>query len=276
MPFQSSQSKAIIVFLLVAYTLIGVTIYYTQNHIIFRSGGPFFDPPGHLHIDEVFIDTPDGEKLFAWWLQTENAKRTVLFFQGNGRNLTYQRYRLTTFGKLGLNALLIDYRGYGKSSGEIEEEQDIYLDGMAAWDFLTNQREILPKNIILWGRSLGGGVAAEIAQKKDVSALVLESTFSSLDDMARLKYWFLPTRLFLKFHFDNAQKLRQVMAPVIIIHSVEDGYIPFSQAATLFDAANEPKTLMKTTGSHLDLFDQDQKQVLQLSAYLGLGGRNTE
>jgi pimeloyl-ACP methyl ester carboxylesterase len=94
---------------------------------------------------------------------------------------------------MGVNSLIIDYRGYGKSTGRINDEEDIYTDGLTAWNYLTVEKGIDPKDIIIWGRSLGGGVAAEIARFKNIAALVLESTFNSLDEIAKRQYWFLPT-----------------------------------------------------------------------------------
>ena len=152
----------------------------------------------------------------------------------------------------------------------IKNEQDINTDGLTAWHYLTAENHIDPQDIIIWGRSLGGGVAAEIAQFKTISALVLESTFHSLDEIARRQYWFLPTGWFLKFHFDNGSKLKNIAAPIVIIHSVEDDYIPFSQASRLLEDANPPKHILKAGGSHLELFDNQATAVSTLKGYLGL------
>jgi fermentation-respiration switch protein FrsA (DUF1100 family) len=127
--------------------------------------------------------------------------------------------------------------------------------GVTAWNFLTNEKKIDSEDIIIWGRSLGGGVAAEIAQSKGIAALILESTFFSLSEVIRWKYWYLPTAWMLKFHFNNGRKLHNITAPIIIIHSTEDDYVPFSQAEKLYNAAPDPKFMIKTTGSHLDSFD---------------------
>jgi fermentation-respiration switch protein FrsA (DUF1100 family) len=269
-PLEKAHFTTIVAFGLIAYLIIGATIYHTQQHVIFRSGGPWFDPPRHLPVEELFVETADGERLYAWWMETAKAEKTVLFFQGNGRNLTHCARRLTTLRHIGVNALLLDYRGYGRSSGEVKKERDLYADGAAAFEFLVNRKHIRPQDIIVWGRSLGGAVAAEIAQNKPISALVLESTFFSLDHLARQKYWFLPTGLLLKFHFANGDKLKHVEAPVIVIHSVEDGYVPFSQASALFEAANQPKRMIRTTGSHLDLFDLNNDAVASLLECLAL------
>lgn len=265
-----NEAVILLIFALVAYPLVVVAAYCTQSYMIFQSRGVSQAPPPQLGIDEWVLTTPDGELLNAWWLQTPNAEKTVLYFQANGTNISYRRSRLKTFRKMGLNALMIDYRGYGKSTGRIKSEAHIYTDGLTAWHFLTTTKGIAPQNIIVWGRSIGGGVAAEIARFRNIAALVLESTFYSLDEVARRQFWFLPTSMLLKFHFDNGRKLKNVTAPVIVIHSAEDDYISFRQAAMLFAAATDPKFLLETNGSHLDTFDDREACVSALMGYLGL------
>lgn len=265
---------SLLIFAMVAYPLVVVAVYGTQSYVIFQSRGVSQAPPPEFDIDERVLTTLDGERLNAWWLRTPNAAKTVLYFQANGTNISYRRTRLKTFRKMGLNALMIDYRGYGKSTGRIKSEAHIYTDGLTAWHFLTTTQGIAPRHIIVWGRSLGGGVAAEIARFRNIAALVLESTFYSLDEVARRQFWFLPTSKLLRFHFDNGRKLKNVTAPVVVIHSAEDDYIPFRQAARLFATAAEPKFMLQTTGSHLATFDDHEPCISALMGYLGLPNTN--
>ncbi len=248
----------IFLFALMAYPVIVVAAYCTQSYAIFQSRGASLRPPRHLDIDEISLTTPDGERLHAWWLQTTGATKTVLFFQPNGTNISYHANRVNTFEKMGVNALLVDYRGYGLSSGRIKEEQHIYTDGRTAWNYLVHAKGIAPETIVIWGRSLGGAVAAEIAQHQPIAALVLESTFHSLHSVASRQYWYLPTARLLRFHFENGRKLNHVRAPVVIIHSADDNYIPFRHARLLYDAASGPRTMIATTGAHTDSFDDPQ------------------
>ena len=245
----------IVIFALVIYPVIVVAAHYTQSYAIFQSRGLSLPPPKHLEIAEVFLPTSDGERLYAWWVQVEDAQKTVLFFQPNGTNISYHASRVNTFEEMGVNALLVDYRGYGLSSGRIKKEQHIYTDGWTAWNYLVHEKGIAPETIVIWGRSLGGAVAAEIAQNKNIAALVLESTFYSLNSITSRQYWFLPTTKLLRFQFENGRKLKHVLAPVVIIHSTQDKYIPFSHARELYNAALDPKTVIETTGSHIDSFD---------------------
>jgi hypothetical protein len=251
------KREAVIIFgfTLVVYLAVVVAVRHTQSHAIFQSRGASFAPPAHLDVSEAELVTPDGERLHAWWLQTRGAEKTILYCQPNSTTVSQHVSRLNTFRKMGVNGLLFDYRGYGKSTGRISSEQHIYTDGLTAWNYLTTEKRIDPEDIIVWGRSLGGGVAAEIARCKKTAALVLESTFFSLDEIVRRQYWFLPTTKLLKFHFQTGRKLKQVRAPVVIIHSVDDHFIPFDQADKLFASAGEPKFIIRTTGSHLDSFD---------------------
>ena len=265
------KDVAILLILAMAvYPLVVVAAYGTQSYVIFQSRGISQSPPPQFDIDVLFLPTPDGELLHAWWLHTPQAVKTVLYFQANGTNISYRRARLKTFREMGVNALIIDYRGYGRSTGRIKSEGHIYTDGLTAWRFLTTDKGLAPQDIIVWGRSLGGGVAVEIARSRQIAALVLESTFYSLDEVARRQFWFLPVGRLSKFHFANGRKLETVTAPVVVIHSTEDDYIPYRQAARLYAAAAEPKFLLATTGSHLDTFDDREIWVAALMTYLGL------
>ncbi len=168
-----------------------------------------------------------------------------------------------------VNALVFDYRGYGKSSGYIKNEEDVYKDAEAAWDFLIRKKGIPPEQIILWGRSLGGGVAVEAGKGKKIHALILESTFYSLDEMASKEFWFFPTKYLLKFHFDNGRKLKNNEAPILILHSPEDRYIPFDHAVRLFHAASGPKKLLlKTSGSHFDQLEDSKDTVSKVKQFI--------
>ncbi|MCK4553649.1 alpha/beta hydrolase [Candidatus Parcubacteria bacterium] len=260
--------KFTLIILLATYLVIALYYYFLQKKFIFYPTKTYTPPPKHLNIEEVYITTADDEQLHGWWMtpldssphRIENIQRgkhltgqatnTVLFFHGNAGNLTDRAFRLEIFNKLGLNALIIDYRGYGKSSGKIKKEQDLYIDGLAAWEFLTKDKNIAEENIILWGRSLGGGVACELAQNQDVSAVILEATFYSLPELARHYYWYLPVRTLLRFKFENGAKIKNIKAPILIIHSKQDDITPFAQGEKLFQTANEPKQFLKLIGGH--------------------------
>ena len=241
------------------YILVVIAAYVTQASIIFRTGGLSARPPATFPIEGVTFETSDGLMLNGWWLETAPHGRTVLYFQGNRQSPSEYRERLETLRRLNVSALIFDYRGYGQSPSHIREEEDIYLDGLAAWDYLCRARAIAPEDIILWGRSLGGAVAVEVARRRPVGGIVLESTFNSLGDMAAYQYGWLPARRLLRFQFDSGAKVAQIRAPLIVIHSPEDRYIPIAQAQNLFRQASPPKYFLETSGSHLDLFEEREE-----------------
>lgn len=260
--------RACLLFGAVVYILVAIAAYHTQSAIIFRPGGLTVNPPTEFPIKTVSIPTADGLRLKGWWLPAAGTRRTVLFFQGNRRQASEHTLRLQTLAALGVNALLFDYRGFGQTAGRIRREEDIYRDGQAAWNYLRHERRIPAEDIILWGRSLGGAVAVEVARHQPAGALVLESTFYALDEMARMHYRWLPTGTLLKFHFRNGAKLQDVRAPIIIIHSPDDGYIPCAQGQRLFEEAPEPKVLLTTAGHHLELFDRHPIYRQQFTSHL--------
>ncbi|MCF7917705.1 lysophospholipase [Candidatus Gracilibacteria bacterium] len=147
---------------------------------------------------------------------------------------------------------MMDYRGYGKSTGEIDSEEDLYRDGSASLKFLIEEKKVPLQNIIFWGESLGTSVATFLAQEVDTKALILEAPFASFTDVVRYHYPFLPVNWMLKYALDNKKRMDDIHIPVLILHSTEDDIIPFSQGQELFEAASEPKTLVELSGGHND------------------------
>ncbi len=149
-----------LVFGMAVYVIVVFAAYHTQSAIIFGTGGLSAEPPSRFGIKTVSIYTADNVRLNGWWMDTPGAKRTVLFFHGNRRRPADYTLRLRTLAELGVKVLFFDYRGFGQSEGYIHQESDIYLDGQAAWDFLHKNRGIPSRDIILWGRSMGGAPGA--------------------------------------------------------------------------------------------------------------------
>ncbi len=260
--------STVLLFCVAGYFLIVACVYYSQHHVIFQSHGMFTKPPADLKMEQHFFPSGPNANLCGWWMETDKAVKTILYFHGNWKNISTVGKRIRTFQKLDCNVFLIDYRGYGISQGTIKKEQDIYDDGQAALDYLIQHKKPALDTIIIWGRSLGGGVAAEISRSKPISAIVLESTFFSLHDIAKKEFWYFPTDRLLKFHFNTGNKLSDMMAPVIIIHSIQDRYIPFSQAEKLFFSALTPKILIKTKGAHQDYPETDPEFIHRLQKQL--------
>jgi uncharacterized protein len=241
-------------FALSLYVAVSIAAFVFQRHLLFFPSPTYgFSPTdAGLNYEQVWIDTEDGERLHAWFIPTERetgAEGTVLFFQGNAGNKATRIPLARELSTAGYNVLLVDYRGYGQSTGQPSEE-GLYADAMASWHFLTDDRRIAPGDIAIFGRSLGGGPATWLATQVDARALLLESTFTSVPDVAAHHYPFLPVRWLSRFQFDSLSRIAGVGMPVHIIHGRTDEVVPFEFGKRLHDAAHEPKTFTATSDTH--------------------------
>jgi len=206
-----------------------------------------------LDYSPVTIKTSDGVTIHGWFVAAQPEKGTLLFFHGNAGNISHRLDSIKIFHDLGLSTFIIDYRGYGLSQGVISE-QGSYLDAEAAWDYLTQTRKIPAEQIFVFGRSLGAAIAAHIAANHLSGALILESAFTSVPDMAARLYPVLPVRLLSRFQYNTKKMLRSVSCPVLIIHSPDDEIIPFENGLQLYDSARQPKELLRIRGGHNEGF----------------------
>ncbi len=245
----------IIAVLVIAYAGLGLTLFFMQSKFLYRPLREVANTPEDIGIEfeNVTLETADGVKLNAWYIPAKEAKMTMLFCHGNGGNIMHRLDSINLFNKLGLNCLIFDYRGYGQSEGKTTE-QGTYTDAMTAYKWLTETKKISPEKIIVFGRSLGGSVAAYVAERMKVRALVLESCFTSYVDMGKKLYPYMPVRWFARFNYDTIGCLKKVRSPVMIIHSRNDEIIPFEFGLELYDAAAEPKEFVEIGGSHNDGF----------------------
>lgn len=246
----------IIVFWIIAFLYASTCIFvfvYQKDLILFPSQ-KIWSLPADKNLEEVTIVTSDNIRLNAWYIDNK-SNTTIIFFHGNGGNIYNNQERITLFQSLWVNALMFDYRGYGKSEGNIEKESDIYTDGESAYNYVV-QRGTKPEKIIIWGQSLGGAVAMHTAQWKPIKRTIIESTFTSMDEIAAETYPFLPTSLMLRFHFDNLSKIADIHSPILIIHSSDDEILGIENSKRLFEKANNPKEFLGTRGSHNGGFSQ--------------------
>lgn len=239
---------AVIVFLCLVYA---VYLYFNQSKYVYFPTRNIVTTPsdsGLVHEDLVF-ETSDGIKISAWYIHAENPKATFLFFHGNAGNISYRIDLIEMFYNLNISTFIIDYRGYGKSEGS-PTEKGTYLDSEAAWNYLINKKNIDPSSIVIYGKSLGGPIAARLAEKNNPAALILDSTFISIKDIAIKLYPFLPVKKIFKFEYNTVSYLKSVNCPVFIIHSIDDSYIPFFHAEKLFDTVDDKKELIEIRGDH--------------------------
>lgn len=224
----------------------------------------YHSPPEGAEL--AWLPSSPGIHLRGWYFESQSkpAVATIIFFHGNGGNISNVGWLGQRFAKHGFNILLFDYRGYGASEGVATDEAGLYADGYAALSFITKGKEIAPDQIILYGQSLGTAVAAEVASGGKFGAVVLESGFSSASSVANSALPWLPRWLhFLgKNRFESAQKLANVRSPILIAHGDPDGTIPTSEARLLFAAANEPKKLLIVPGAGHIVFGAGGEQYL--------------
>lgn len=196
--------------------------------------------------EEIWLTTADHVKLNGWFLHTSNPVGTVLYSHGNGGNLTFVRGVAQNLVQHGLDVLIYDYRGYGRSEGSIPSEAELYADGDATYDFLTKQRGIKIEKLAIYGLSLGTTVSTDLASRRPCGALVLEAPLSSASDMTSTMLPILPRSLHWigKNRFESERKISSVNCPVLIAHGDSDEMIPTEQGRKVFAAANEPKKLM--------------------------------
>lgn len=207
----------------------------------------------HDGAETVWFNSADGTKLNGFYFKSHSKPEvaTIIFFHGNGGNITDVSWLGQRFAKHGFNVLLFDYRGYGASEGIAGDESGLYADGDAAVAFLVNEKKLRPQQIILYGHSLGTAVATDVASRGQFGALVLESGFSSASSLATTAVPWLPRWLhFLgKNRFESARKLTTVKSPILIAHGDPDRTIPTSEGKLLFASANEPKKLLIIPGA---------------------------
>jgi fermentation-respiration switch protein FrsA (DUF1100 family) len=239
---------------LLLYLAITLYLYLNQTNLIHLPDIPSrrVDATPHqvgLSFESVELMTEDRVKLHGWFIPHEIPRATLLFFHGNAGNISHRLESLALFNVLGLAVFIIDYRGYGNSEGRPSEE-GIYRDAQAAWRYLTETRSIPEEKILLFGRSLGGAVAAYIAANKNAMGVVLESTFTSAPDMAAELYPWLPARWLARYHYNTCERMEAIDSPVMVVHSRHDEIIPFDHGRELFERANEPKRFLELSGDH--------------------------
>ncbi len=235
------------------YGAAAVGLYAFQDRLIYFPDPEVTATPAALGLayDSVIFTAADGVTLHGWYLPADPKQPTVLFCHGNAGNIGNRLVFIDHWRRRGLGVLLFDYRGYGQSQGR-PSEAGLYRDAAAAWRFLTRDKRVAPGDIVVYGRSLGGAVAAHLAGHvpKTPKALVLDSSFTSLAAVATRLYPWLPVERLLRHRYPTAEHLQKVEAPVLILHSRDDELIPMAMGEALYSLAPQPKALVALRGSH--------------------------
>ncbi|MBI5846789.1 MAG: alpha/beta hydrolase [Nitrospirae bacterium] len=245
----------VIIGLAAGYCGLVVFVFFRQPKMLYFPTRQIEQTPAAISLpfDEVAFKTADGLTITAWYIPAPAARAVLLFCHGNAGNISHRLDSIRIFHALGLSVLIFDYRGYGTSGGE-PTEKGTYLDAEAAWDFLVNDKGIDPARILIFGRSLGSAVAAELATRRKAGALIIESGFTSIPDIGRKYYPYMPVRLITRFHYATIDKVGSLALPKLFIHSPEDEIIPYDHGMKLFANAAEPKEFLLLRGDHNEGF----------------------
>ncbi len=232
-----------------------IMLLFFQSRLMYQPSKELERTPGEsgMEFKDVFLTTSDGLKLHGWYVPAPKRKGVFLFFHGNAGNISHRVESVYIFNRLGYDVFIIDYRGYGRSEGKPTED-GTYRDAGAAWRYLTEQRGIPPREIVIFGRSLGGAVAVELAARCEPAAVIVESSFTSAPDLAASTFPFFPVRWLCRFRYDSLEKIASLRCPLLVIHSPDDDLIPFENGQKLFDAASEPKQFLTIEGGHNEGF----------------------
>ncbi|MDA7978629.1 MAG: alpha/beta hydrolase [Pirellulales bacterium] len=204
--------------------------------------------PTNASVEDVFFTAEDGAKLHGWYLHHPAPRAVVLFTHGNAGNITSRIDLLRTLNQQhGLAVMAFDYRGYGRSEGS-PDEQGVLNDARAARVWLARRTNVTEREIVLFGRSLGGAVAVDLAARDGASGLILVSTFTSVPAVGSHHMWWLPTNLLMKERFDSLSKIGRYPGPLLYAHGDADELIPISQGRRLFDAATGTKQFITLPG----------------------------
>ena len=227
--------------IILVYSAIILFVYFYQRSLLYHpSENNYLNDKINFSYEEIFIETDKNIKLKSWFIEKNLEKsKTILFFHGNAGNLFNRVYKLNELNKLDLNILIISWRGFSGNEGK-PTEKNLYHDAEEAVKWL-NKRGVNNKNIILYGESLGTGVATELGKRNIFGGIILESPFTSIAKAAKIYYPFLPINLILKDRYDSIEKIQSITAPILIMHGKKDNIVPQKMGLELFEKANEPK-----------------------------------
>lgn len=249
--------------LLLGITLAALALYAAVVALFYLAQGALLYPAGRDKVGareaglagfaDVTLDTEDGEKIVGWHKAAEPGRATLLYFHGNGGSLLDRRDRARLLTQGGRGLLIVSYRGYSGSTGR-PSEAGLRIDARAAYDWLAARAA--PERIVLYGESLGSGVAVQLAAERPIAGLVLDAPFTSAADVAGHHYWYLPVWL-LRDQYRSLDRIHEVKAPLLVMHGARDGVIPIALGERLFAAAPEPKRFVKLAGvDHVSVLEE--------------------
>jgi uncharacterized protein len=239
-------------------------LFFGQGARVFRPSRQVGPTPADSGIayEQVRLVCADGSNAPAWWVPAPRSGWTVVYFHGSDGNLTHEVPVARFLHALGVNALLVEYPGYG-AGGARPSEHGCYRVAEAGWDFVVREKASDPHRTVLFGHSLGGAVATYLASRSPCGGLVIHSGFTSVPDLAARMYPYLPVRWFCRIRMDSLERIDRCRAPVLMVHSADDEHIPIDNAQRLYRRAPGPKRFVVLRGPHRGNSWQHQPPVLQ-------------
>ena len=256
----------IILIIFFIYFLVLVFLYFYQRNLLYHPNeNNYSEDKISVDIENVRIKTSDNIELLGWYHE-KNLKdfKTLIFFHGNAGSLENRIHKLNHFRDMNINFLIIAWRGFSGNNGN-PSEQGLYEDGKSAIDWLI-KKGVSEKNLILYGESLGTGVATHLAQNKNFAGVILETPFTSMIDAAKKFYPYIPVKLLLKDKFENYKKIKNINSPILIMHGEADQLVPFSMGEKIYEIANEPKYSYFTKYDN-HMMEYDENLVLALKSF---------
>ena len=248
----------------VLFLTVAAIRYFENSFIYFPPRFPegFRNAPSP-RVEDVWLTTQDNVRLNAWYLPSSGSEKALLWFHGNAENIGYGLGQAEFYSRLGVNVLAVDYRGYGRSEGS-PDEAGVYRDADAAYDYLIQMRHVQPNNIFIYGHSLGGAVAIDLASRRECGGLIVQSSFTSIRDVARRTFRIPLFEYIPGSRFDSLATIRRVRAPILVMHGTRDETVPFSMGQRLFAAAPQPKVFFPIDGAgHNDVIEIGGEQFLE-------------
>lgn len=248
---------------LAAWGALVLGLYVFQRRILFAPDEARPDPAGSDVPEAVRIGgtTADGLALEGWWCPPPSGRPTVLYLHGNGGNIGDRDGKMRRLVDRGYGVLMAGYRGYGGNPGK-PTEAGLIADARA-WLATLEAVGVPVGMVVLYGESLGSGVAVALATERAVAGVVLEAPFTAIADIAAERYWFAPVRALVRDPFDSAGRIAALRAPLLIVHGTEDSVVPFAHGRRLFEVAVEPKRFVRLVGGgHTNLFDHGALEAL--------------
>jgi fermentation-respiration switch protein FrsA (DUF1100 family) len=250
--------------IIVVYIFVLVLLFIFQRNLMYHPNeNNYFGDKLEVKIEKVNIKTPDNLSLLGWFHKKNlNRFKTIVYFHGNAGTLENRIHKLNQFKDMEINFLIIAWRGFSGNEGKPTED-GLYKDGMSAVNWIINQG-VKEKDIILYGESLGTGIATELAQHKNFAGLILETPFTSMINAAKEFYPYIPVNLLLKDRYENYKKIKNIKIPILVMHGEKDTIVPFSMGKKIYQLANEPKYSHFTKhDDHMMVYDEPMIKTLK-------------